>query len=62
MLDRCDRVQLAVHDAAKAAQRFGLLLGAEVARRDRSRHLAARRTVLAVGEASSNSASPTVPA
>lgn len=50
MLDRCDRVQLAVHDAAKAAQRFSLLLGAEVARRDHSRHLAARRTVLAVGE------------
>ena len=23
MLDRCDRVQIAVHDAAKAAQRFG---------------------------------------
>ena len=29
MLDRCDRVQIAVHDAAKAAQRFGLLLGGE---------------------------------
>ena len=27
MLDRCDRVQIAVHDAAKAAQRFGQLLG-----------------------------------
>jgi len=27
MLDRCDCVQVAVHDAARAAQRFGLLLG-----------------------------------
>lgn len=27
MLDRCDRVQLAVRDAARAAQRFGLLPG-----------------------------------
>lgn len=50
MLDRCDRVQIAVHDAAKAAQRFGQLLGGEVARRDHSRHLAAKRTILAVGE------------
>ena len=50
MLDRCDRVQIAVHDAAKAAQRFGQLLGAQVARRDHSRHLAAKRTILAVGE------------
>ena len=50
MLDRCDRVQIAVHDAAKAAQRFGLLLGSEIARRDHSRHLGARRTILAVGE------------
>ena len=50
MLDRCDRVQIAVHDAAKAAQRFGLLLGGEIARRDHSRHLRARRTILAVGE------------
>ena len=39
MLDRCDRVQIAVHDAAKAAQRFGQLLGCEVARHDHSRHL-----------------------
>jgi hypothetical protein len=50
MLDRCDRVQIAVHDAAKAAERFRELLGAETARRDHSRHLTARRTVLAVGE------------
>jgi len=50
MLDRCDRVQIAVHDASRAAERFGLLLGSEIARRDHSRHLAARRTILAVGE------------
>ncbi|HMK01022.1 MAG TPA: VOC family protein, partial [Reyranella sp.] len=50
MLDRCDRVQIAVHDAAKAAQRFGLLLGGEVARRDHSRHLRAKRIILAIGE------------
>ena len=40
MLDRCDRVQIAVHDAAKAAQRFSQLLGCQIARRDHSRHLA----------------------
>src|SRR4249920_242072 len=50
MLDRCDRVQIAVHDAAKAAERYRQLLGCEVARHDRSRHLSARRTILAVGE------------
>jgi hypothetical protein len=50
MLDRCDRVQIAVHDAAKAAQRFGQLLGSQVSRHDHSRHLSARRTILAVGE------------
>ncbi len=50
MLDRCDRVQIAVHDASRAAERFGQLLGSEVARRDHSRHLAAKRTILAVGE------------
>jgi len=50
MLDRCDRVQIAVHDAAKAAARYRQLLGCEVARHDRSRQLSAKRTVLAVGE------------
>ena len=30
MLDRCDRVQIAVHDAAKAAARYGQLLGCAV--------------------------------
>ena len=50
MLDRCDRVQIAVHDAAKAALRFGQLLGSQVSRHDHSRHLSAKRTILAVGE------------
>ena len=50
MLDRCDRVQIAVHDAAKAALRFKQLLGGEVSRRDHSRYLDARRTILAIGE------------
>ena len=60
MLDRCDRVQIAVHDAAKAAQRFGQLLGCEIARRDHSRHLGAKRTILASARASSSFARPTV--
>jgi catechol 2,3-dioxygenase-like lactoylglutathione lyase family enzyme len=50
MLDRCDRVQIAVHDAAKAAERYRQLLGCEIARHEHSRHLAAKRTILAVGE------------
>ena len=50
MLDRCDRVQIAVHDAARAVARYGQLLGCEIARHDHSRHLGARRTILAVGE------------
>ncbi|HKV15642.1 MAG TPA: VOC family protein [Reyranella sp.] len=50
MLDRCDRVQIAVHDAAKAASRYKKLLGGEVSRRDHSRYLDARRTILAIGE------------
>jgi len=50
MLDRCDRVQIAVQDGVKAAERFCRLLGGEIARRDYSRHLNAKRTILAVGE------------
>jgi Glyoxalase/Bleomycin resistance protein/Dioxygenase superfamily len=50
MLDRCDRVQIAVRDAAKAAARYAELLGCQIARCDSSRHLAAKRTILAVGE------------
>jgi hypothetical protein len=50
MLDRCDRLQVAVNDAAATARRFAQLLGAETTRQDASRHLAAQRTVLAMGE------------
>ena len=50
MLDRCDRVQIAVADRGKAAARYIELLGGAVARHDTSRHLAAKRTVLAIGE------------
>jgi hypothetical protein len=50
MLDRCDRVQVAVADCQRAAEGYRRLFGAEVARKDASRHLAARRLVLALGE------------
>lgn len=50
MLDRCDRLQLAVADAGAAARNFQRLLGAEPARRDRSAYLAATRQILALGE------------
>jgi hypothetical protein len=50
MLDRCDRLQIAVPDRRAAARTFMALLGAEPAREIASRHLAARITVLALGE------------
>jgi catechol 2,3-dioxygenase-like lactoylglutathione lyase family enzyme len=50
MLDRVDRVQIAVRDLAQAATAFTGLLGAEVARESKSAYLSAKRTVLAVGE------------
>jgi hypothetical protein len=50
MLDRCDRVQVAVADRKTVAERYRRLLGAEIAREDRSALLGARRLVLAVGE------------
>lgn len=50
MLDRVDRVQIAVHDRAQAAARYCQLLGATIAHEARSAHLGAQRTVLAVGE------------
>lgn len=50
MLDRCDRVQIAVHDSAKATARYIELLGGPILRHDNSRHLAAKPTILAVGE------------
>ncbi len=50
MLDRVDRVQVAVRDRVKAAANYCSLLGAEIARESVSAHLGAKRTVLAVGE------------
>lgn len=50
MLERVDRVQLAVRDRHAAAKAFADLLGAPLARDSESRHLGARRTVLALGE------------
>lgn len=50
MLERVDRVLLAVRDRKKAADNFVNLLGAQVARENASDHLQATRTVLALGE------------
>ncbi len=49
MLERVDRIQLAVADAAPAARAFQDILGAELAREDESDYLNARRTILALG-------------
>ena len=49
MLERVDRIQLAVADAAEAARTFREILGAEPAREEASDYLNARRTVLALG-------------
>lgn len=50
MLDRIDRVQVLVADRAAATASYARLLGAEVADEPPSRYLAAKRTILAVGE------------
>ena len=50
MLDRVDRVQLAVRDGASAAQTFFNLLGAGHVRDDHVRVLGARRSVVQAGE------------
>lgn len=50
MLTRVDRVQVVVADAEATAAAHRRLLGAEVARQDRLQALAARRTVLALGD------------
>lgn len=50
MLDRVDRVLLAVGDAARAADTFARLFAAEIVRREESAFLNARRLVLAFGE------------
>jgi hypothetical protein len=50
MLDRVDRVQILVADRATAAETYNRLLGAEIVREAPCRVLAARRTVMALGE------------
>jgi hypothetical protein len=49
MLERIDRVQMAVADAAPVVRAFQEILGAEPAREDDSDYLNARRTILALG-------------
>ncbi|HYM33126.1 MAG TPA: hypothetical protein VEU47_17640 [Candidatus Cybelea sp.] len=50
MLDRVDRVLLAVPDRHAAATNFAELLGARSAREAPSRHLGALRTIVSLGE------------
>jgi catechol 2,3-dioxygenase-like lactoylglutathione lyase family enzyme len=49
MIERIDRLQIVVADRKAAAETYRRLLGAEVAREDRSSYLAARRTAMTVG-------------
>ncbi|MCZ6598118.1 MAG: VOC family protein [Planctomycetota bacterium] len=49
MLERIDRVQMAVPDAAAAAEGWAALLGAEPAAQDKVAGLGARRTSLRIG-------------
>ncbi len=50
MLDRVDRIQLAVEDRVAAADGWGRLFGAEVTGEKDSAYLSAKRTILAFGE------------
>ncbi len=50
MLDRVDRVQVAVSNMEKAAKAYVSILGAKIARKEPSGYLGAKRTILAVGE------------
>jgi len=50
LIERVDRMQLAVRDRAVAEETFRRLLGAERARLEESAYLNAWRTVLAIGE------------
>ena len=59
MLQRVDRIQLAVRDCAAAADTFCDLLGAERVREDTSRLLGARRTVVQAGESEFELLEPT---
>ena len=51
MLERVDRMQLAVRDREEAASTFAAVLGAQVVREDAVRSLGAGRTVVRAGEA-----------
>ena len=59
MLERVDRVLLAVMDRAAAAKNFMTLLGAEIIAERSSRYLAAVRTILAIGESEIELCQPT---
>ena len=50
MMDRIDRIQLAVPSAEEAAKSFQSLFHAEIVREDKSAYMGARRTILAFGE------------
>jgi len=50
LIERVDRMQLAVNDRAAAEETFSRLFGAERARLDESAYLNAWRTVLSIGE------------
>lgn len=50
LIERVDRMQLAVRDRAAAEDSFGRLFGTERVRLDESAHLNAWRSVLAIGE------------
>lgn len=53
MLERVDRIQMAVVEAAPAARAFQDLLGAEPAREDDSEYLQAHRTPSSIHPAAS---------
>ncbi len=59
MLERVDRIQLAVRDRAAAADTFCDLLGAERVREDGVRLLGARRTVVQAGDSEFELLEPT---
>jgi len=61
MLERVDRMLLAVLDRAQAARTFERLLGAVADREETSAHLGARRTILRVGESELELCEPTGP-
>ena len=61
MLDRVDRILVAVNDADRAAESFVTLLGAEMRGESSIAHLGARRLTLALGESEVELLEPTGP-